>query len=305
MKILIGCDVDPVLPRVLRARPNGDVWRSLDGIPRLMERAGAGLPALTWLLRADASVRFCTGAYDSAYVARSAMWESLRSSGHELGWHIHAMSFDPARGRWRFDPSVPWLEEAHGTLVRHFPVFATRTGWDYADGNLLRRIARLGVRLDFSALPGARGWIEGTGDSIPVDWQVTSSAPYRPSGRDHRRPGLDALPILEVPITQFRARPVEIARRVVWRLLHGETSTLGLTSRTRLLTLKWKGIPKSDHGCMAFYFHPEDLLGAGMDTLLGNIERLRALQGCEFVTARALADWLEPRVPRYGSGSTV
>lgn len=301
MKVLLGSDVDPVLPPKLRERPADDVWACLDHVQALVERAGAELPPITWLLRADESVRFCTQDFDSAFTRREAMWRDLQTRGHELGWHMHLLSFSVTRGQCVFDATAPWLEEAHAALSRHFPTRASRTGWDYADGDLLRRLAGLGVTLDFSALPGARGWIEVGGDTVPVDWLVTPSAPYRPSRRDHRRPGRDPLPILEMPITQFRATPWEMTRRATWRALHREPSLLGLSRRTRMLTSPWPDVPRSDLDCMAFYFHPEHLAGEGLGHLLRNVARLRTLPDAEFVTASTLHAWLEPRVAKHAA----
>ena len=300
MKILIGCDVDPALPPILSRVPEGDIWGCLDQIPRLVSALGPELPPMTWLVRADASVRFCTGDYASGYLSRQSLWDGLLQDGHELGWHMHPMTLDPKKGRFAFDPEAPWLEDAFAALSHHVAIRATRTGWDYADSQLLQRLSRLGVRLDFSALPGAHSWMRSIGDVVEVDWLVTPRGPYRPSRNDYRRHGLSPIPLIEMPITQFRATFRELVARAVWRMLHGAPSTLGLGNRTRVLTARWPTPPESPYDCMAFYFHPEELDETGIANARDNLKRLRGIEGAEFVTASVLCDWLDSRVPQHG-----
>ena len=300
MKILIGCDVDPVLPTILSEVPEGDVWACLDRIPLLVEELGSEMPPITWLVRADASVHFCTSDYASGYNDHRSMWDGLLSRGHELGWHMHLMTFDEAQGRFAFDADSPWLEEAHAALSEQLTIRSTRTGWDYADRELMGRLAQLGIRIDFSALPGAHSWIRSIGDVIQVDWLVTPRGPYRPSSKDYRRHGLSPISLIEVPITQFRASLSELAKRAAWRPLHGMPSALGLGNRTRLLTAHWPAPPEPTHDCMAFYFHPEELDDRGIANVRENLLRLRNVEGAEFVTASELCVWLENRVPLHG-----
>ena len=97
MKIVIGCDVDPVLPQRLTQPPAGDIWQCLAYVDRLMDALGNDAPPITWLIRSDESVRFSTGDFASGYVTRHGMWQSLVARGHELGWHFHLMSYDDDR----------------------------------------------------------------------------------------------------------------------------------------------------------------------------------------------------------------
>ncbi|MFZ0795531.1 MAG: hypothetical protein WAM65_17330, partial [Candidatus Korobacteraceae bacterium] len=154
MKILIGCDVDPELPAILARRPEGDVWACLNRIDALLERMGSEMPAVTWLIRADQSVEFSTGSFESGYSQHRSLWDKLCERGHELGWHMHTMSYAPPQRQFVFDHAPEWLAEAHERLASFFPVKATRTGWDYGSNALLSTLDRLGIAMDFSALPG-------------------------------------------------------------------------------------------------------------------------------------------------------
>ena len=116
---------------------------------------GHALPVITWLIRSDETVRFCTGSYSSGFTSRQKLWRSLANQGHELGWHMHNLSFDWSRGRFSFDPNPYWLSAAHDSLTEHYPVRATRVGWDYGSTELFNTLDRIGIRIDFSALPWA------------------------------------------------------------------------------------------------------------------------------------------------------
>jgi hypothetical protein len=293
MKVLLGCDVDPVLPAPLTDPPRGNIWQCLDRIDDFVNAAADALPPITWLIRADESVRFCTAAFDSGYVDRRPMWSGLVARGHELGWHFHVMSFDAARGRFGFDGDPIWLGAARDALERHFRVRATRTGWDYASTPLVRRLDALGIAIDFSALPGQIAWQRVGDDSLVVDWRRCPESPYHPAADDYQQPG--ALALLEVPITPFTNSAAGILARVAWRARNGCWSSGGLRKKTRKLTERWTRLPARpeaniDRFVWAFYFHPEDLTREGIAHALRNINRLRDLADAEFVCASTLVE---------------
>lgn len=287
MKIVIGCDVDPVLPRDPTRRVDGDIWDSLEQIPELLSRLGADLPPITWLIRADDSVRELSGDYASGYVSRRGLWDGLRERGHELGWHMHVLTWRAGRGLI-IDPEPAWLAAAHEALSRHFEIVSTRTGWDYGSDFLFGELDRLGVRLDFSALPGNRVWVAVGDRRLVVDWIDTPEHAYRPSTADYRGANGRSLDLTELPVTQFSQSLPGVMKRWVWRLRNGCFRVAGLSKKTRTLTTPWDALPaRSD--VWTFYFHPEDLEGEGMRHFLDNLARLRELPGVEFVTG---AEWL-------------
>src|SRR5258707_8023930 len=99
------------------------------------------------------------------------------------------------------DPEQRWFDSAHAALAGHFPIRATRTGWDYGSAWLFRKLDALGVTLDFSALPGNIAWHRAGGDTLTMDWLRCPTQPYFPSAADCQQPG--DLKLLEVPIAQF------------------------------------------------------------------------------------------------------
>jgi hypothetical protein len=298
MRVLIGCDVDPVLPARLERWIGDSVWSPLDEIPRLVERLRDGLPPITWLIRSDESVRFATGEFASGYILREALWKTLASRGHQLGWHMHVMTFSEPDGEFVFDPLPGWLQQAHDALANYFPVRVTRTGWDYANAQLFQELERLGIRLDFSALPGNVVWLRMGPSRLVVDWLRCPDDPYRPDRKDHQRPGSDSLALVEVPVTQFRNAPAQAVKRMAWRLRNGCLSTRGLTRKTRLLTDHWDSLPERSDGICALFFHPEDLQRDGLECFVNNVARLRSQAKAEFITAdealRLCSERLDP-----------
>jgi hypothetical protein len=289
MKILLGCDVDPQLPPVLSTRPTYDVWEANARINRLLELASNHLPPITWLIRADESVRFAEGDFASGYIYSERLWRRLVDMGHELGWHMHPMSFSQAHSCFEFDPNPSWLWVANAALSQHFSINATRTGWNYGSTSLLGALSDLGVIVDFSALPGNIAWFSLGQSTVCVDWLRCSERAYHPSRDDYQRGESNTLPLLEIPIAQFRNSLTGAAKRFVWRIRHGCCSVSGLLKKTRMLTDAWQTLPDPRIEMWAFFFHPYDLSEQGMINLISNIGLLRSLPGAEFYTATALA----------------
>jgi hypothetical protein len=287
LKAVIGCDFDPVLPPVLDRRPTADPWElPFAMFERLLQRMGDELPPVSWMLRADETIRYATGEYDSAYDRAAATWERLIGQGHEIGWHMHLLSFDRSLGRFRFDDRPDWLEPAYAALAQRCSPTATRTGWDYANAFLFRRLDELGVRIDCSALPGNVNWYDVGDDRIVVDWRRALETAYHPDREDYQRSGPNPLRLLELPVSQFRNSMAGMVQRIAWRGLHRCLSVRGLRNKTRLLTTDWgSDLPNREDNVWVFYFHPEDLAGDALETFVGNIRKLREVAGVEFVTA--------------------
>jgi hypothetical protein len=295
MNILIGCDVDPVLPPALDRRPEGDVWECLNRIDVLLDAIGEDMPAVTWLIRADQSVEFSTSAFESGYANRRSLWDKLRNRGHELGWHMHTMSYSPSDQQFVFDPIPEWLEDAHAHLASCFPINATRTGWDYGNNALFAVLDRLGVLVDFSALPGNLLWFSTGKVKLLTDWRDCPTAPYHPSDNDYRRSGPVPLNLWEVPAAQFRRSLAGIVTRGLLRVRHGCVSMSGLTNMTQLLTDQWRGLPLQTSDVWTFFFHPYDLTETGIRNFQTNIRRLQNLPDVEFKTATEILTWLPTR----------
>jgi len=289
MEILIGADVDPILPARLDRSLEGDIWGPVDLIQGLENHLGQDLPPITWLIRVDDSVRFATGSYVSGYRSRSKTWERLVSRGHELGWHVHFISTRSGVGR--FDPDPEWFHEAYRAAATCFPVSAARMGWDYGSNTVFTRLEEANIPLDFSALPGNIIWQRAGSDQVLVDWLGSPEHPYFPSRSDYRVAGENPRRVLEAPITQFDNDAVGVVKRIFRRTTKGRFTLQGLTKKTRLLTQPWRDLPSSRSANWAFFFHPEDLTAEGVRNFALNVKKLASIPGARFVTATQAARW--------------
>jgi hypothetical protein len=297
MKILIGCDVDPVLPAVLDRRPAADVWASLDRITTLLDQLGDACPKITWLIRSDQSVEFSTGSFVTGHTRQLSLWDELQGRGHELGWHMHMMSYSSSSKQFVFDSNPIWLSHAYEQISSRFTVKSTRTGWDYCDNTLMIALDRLGVKIDFSALPGNLLWFSAGGVGLKTDWRNCPRYPYHPSSGDYQGSGSDLLSIWEVPTAQFRRSPIGRLMLTGLRLRHGHLSSSGVSNQSRLLTDTWHDLPLPGSEVWAFFFHPYDLTETGILNFKTNLERLESVPNVEFETAAEIANWLTSREP--------
>jgi len=283
MKVLIGCDVDPILPPLL-SRPVGQgIWDCLSNIEELLNIMQYELPPITWLIRSDYSIKFSTGNFASGYMARQSLWDLLLEREHELGWHMHLISFDKQRGYFRFDPDPLWLAESYETLNQYFDIRATRTGWDFGSNTIFQRLNDLGVSIDFSALPGNIVWIYTGYENIAIDWLRAPNYPYHPSFEDFQHIG--NLRLLEVPITQFPNSFLGTYMRLIRRITNRCISMRGLQNKTRTIASAWNSLPSSRSTLWTFFFHPEELDKNGIKHFIRNVNWLRNELSAEFVTA--------------------
>jgi hypothetical protein len=243
-----------------------------------------------------------SGDFASGYTSRRSLWQILAANGHELGWHMHCMSFDARRGRFGFDPDPKWLAQAWQAISACYPVRSVRTGWDYASDALFRRFEQFGITVDFSAIPGGLAWHSVGSDRFVVDWSRCGGVPYHPSPDDYQTPG--TLNLLEIPLAQFPNSVFGMAGRLVRRVANGSGSLSGLRSVTRTMSDPWPAMPASSGAVWAFYFHMRGLAGAGLGHFLRNLDSLRSLPDAEFVTASAAREFLT-RPPADVRAATV
>jgi len=205
------------------------------------------------------------------------------------------MSYSSPDKQFVFDPEPNWLAQAHESLASSFPINATRTGWDYGSNELHSALDRLGVIVDFSALPGNALWFSLGKVSLMTDWRRCPAAPYHPSASDYQQSGPAPLKLWEVPAAQFHRPLAGAAARGLLRLRHGCFSMLGLTNETKLLTDPWQELPRESTDVWAFFFHPYDLTKTGIRNYQANILRLQNLPDVEFKTATEVSTWLSNR----------
>jgi hypothetical protein len=231
--VVIGCDTDPDRKSFVdNDSDEGKSWRGVtNGIPLFKDIAKdikdshGNAPRITWLLRADEQIRNLYGDY--AWVLRNfeKLFKDLQADGDELGWHPHFYRLEPSSTIWYqeiFD--VAWQKQmldeaykAYSNVIPGRPV-SVRMGWDFHNDSTLSKLAELGIKIDFSALPGLRTNLPKRGEKAynVYDWINSPRHPYWPSDADYRRPpmkGEGKLPILELPIFASTS--------IIWGLIGG------------------------------------------------------------------------------------
>ncbi len=340
--IVIGCDTDPDRAGYLDGVPaDALTWHGMtEGIPCLKDAVASVCdhegksPVFTWLLRVDEQVRRMHGSYAWVLRNHTAFLQLLETSGDELGWHPHFWRFDERANKWHQESlDVAWqirmLQEAHRDYLSVFPgrALSVRMGWDYHNTQTYATLEQLGVRVEFSAIPGMCTMPR----SIPAhpenlfDWYPTPRHPYYPSRVDYRRPpvsGEEAFSLLEAPNFVSTSHlwgmvsGLQLARKMrdlsqLRRAVARPTYWINITGRPELfaplLRALRRRLSRSQNANELFvtYFHPDELLPnlsslyslksmcANLDSLLKTCASLGVTP--EFVRASRIAELVQSR----------
>ena len=218
LHIIIGCDTDPDRQDFVDgASVERLSWRGMsEGIPILkgmvddLIDSDGRAPVFTWLLRVDEQIRMLHGEYGWILQNFRRLLLDLESTGDELGWHPHFYRLDEKKKNWFQEINdVEWqtgmLHQAYDAYMKIFPDRArsVRMGWDYHNNATMRKLDELGVKIDFSAVPGLSTKATSSRKIHNVyDWYISPREPFFPSKTDYRRgvvEGEESLSILELP----------------------------------------------------------------------------------------------------------
>ncbi len=228
--VVIGCDCDPDRPQYGGVRYDTRAplkWRGVrEGIPQAREIADDlhddfGNPVrITWCVRSDLQMQEIYGDCAWPYAEFADLWESLAERGDEIAWHPHLWRWSDEHGCWYQEiEDEGWMRDClyqgYTTLTAHMGCAPTtsRMGWEFHNNITMRQINDLGIKVDFSAVPGRL--IPGRRDkwgsvfSCEVDWRNTPEQPYVPSAADCRTEANaegTAMELVELPMSTFRSR---------------------------------------------------------------------------------------------------
>lgn len=203
---ILGCDVDPdryVFGGARLDRHRADLrWQGLaEGIPRLTSMLDT-LPffvPVTWNIRCDEQIAACHGEPAWLFARFADIWETARRRGDELAWHNHTYRWTDRRGCWFQEiADRSWIDENFAQWGEAFarangkPAFTSHGGWFFQNDLTLAALAKAGVQVDYSALPGRaqQGFANDEGSDFVnhYDWSTSPRRPYRPAAEDYRRP---------------------------------------------------------------------------------------------------------------------
>jgi len=233
--VVIGCDCDPDRPQYGGTRYDSRAplkWRGVtEGIQRAREIADGiqddfgNSVRITWCVRSDLQMKEIYGDCAWPYAEFRDLWQSLVDRGDEIAWHPHLWRWSERHGCWYQEiEDETWigdcLQEGYAALCSRMgraPI-TSRMGWEFHNDTTMQAIDELGIKVDFSAVPGrfTRGSADHLGSvfNCYVDWRNTPEKAYVPSASDYRRAPTgneEALAVTELPMSIFRSRVLRTA----------------------------------------------------------------------------------------------
>jgi hypothetical protein len=157
---------------------------------------------VTWLIRVDNGP-----VNDQMLVLFRDKILELKSSGDEIGIHIHTWSWDIELSKW-VQTTNPVDEtkivfDSISVFKRNmgFAPLSVRMGWTAMSNEIMRALSDSGLLVDSSATPGLSSSGKFGGRDNIFDWSRVPIVPYHPSYCDYQAPG--ELKILEIPISSL------------------------------------------------------------------------------------------------------
>lgn len=227
--MVMTIDVEPDEGQVSRKAPGR--WTGFEATfdyvrglrTRLQERTDRQV-RLNWMVRMDPQVAESYGDGAWAIHTYSRQFVEAEAAGDLVGVHPHAWRWHEHAGRWiQEHADAAWVEEV---TARSFEAYETafgrhcraqKFGSRFLSARLVAQVAALGVRVDLTVEPGARGAVslddppDSTG-YLP-DQRRAPRNPYRPAAgdplrvdADDRRPAGEGLWML--PTTSYDPAPM-------------------------------------------------------------------------------------------------
>jgi peptidoglycan/xylan/chitin deacetylase (PgdA/CDA1 family) len=206
-----------------------DPWLGFEGwleyVPELrdhLERATGRPAAFTLALRMDEQIARVYG--DPAWAADTygPQLDAMTAAGDELGLHPHAWRWQDPPGRWLQDHADDALVEE--VIAGSFEAYRNAFGRDcrvhrfgsrFVSAGIVSQLKALGVRVDTTVEPGARGMAALEKSVVSTGWLPDQGhaprIPYRPADGDPFSPATggtnDGTELWMLPATSFDPAP--------------------------------------------------------------------------------------------------
>jgi hypothetical protein len=188
-------------------------WRGVaEGVPLIVERLRSikddynNHARFSWFVRCDDQIGALCETREYLLKHFKDLLTNLATAGDEIAWHPHVYR-QSARG-WQLENDaaafVAQLERSYQAFINGWgqQPLSARIGEAFGANFVISTLARLGLKLDSSALPGRRRIDE---DKC-FDWEIAPAKPYYPSRNDYRLPGADAYEIIELPMSMVATK---------------------------------------------------------------------------------------------------
>jgi hypothetical protein len=272
---------------------------------------------VTWLVRVD------DGPVKDNMLTlfRNELFE-LKSSGDEVGIHIHTWIWDDESSKWvqtrnpnhEIDVVLRSLDMFRKTLG--FRPSSARMGWNTMSNEIMRTLDANGVLVDSSAIPGTLSLGKFSKRDNIYDWSRTPREPYHPSYEDYQKTG--KMNILEIPISTRERSKHGVLAPIINRLSATKGSSLltkllplarrlninphirfyispswSLSSNSEIIRAYWQKAHKDGIAFLVGTFHAHDILDPKTgkknqlfeDLLSGTIREISTLSGVDITFA--------------------
>ncbi len=184
-------------------------WRGVEeGIPKILETlkdyqdANGRSIRYSWFVRCDRQLEGLYG--DPGYLFKQyhALWNERKGEGDEIAWHFHPYDHDYSlmnnEAQLVKDLKMSYLNDD----FKRYGINASRIGRAFCSNAIIAELCSLGIKVDSTALPGRK-----RKDKVnSLDWEISSQAPFFPSGSDYRIPGKDQTDLLEIPMSMIETK---------------------------------------------------------------------------------------------------
>ena len=228
-----------------------------DGFSDIIDRL-EGLP-FSVFVRSDFQIKSVYGSYEYLVLNNKSLVDKIVLSGGELDWHIHL--YKTEKGKWV--QVTDNSEIAERFLIDYSEVKkcncvnteVVRIGECVMNDTLMNAIARMGIKIDSSALPGRKR----NDKEKFFDWSITSNRFYNPSKSDYRIESNDNYQLIEVPMSTLLMK-AEYDNEAVRRYFN-------LSFKTEILFQNFESYVK-ENDSLVVITHPFEVLSEGKHGLI-------------------------------------
>ncbi len=222
--VIIGADCDPdrnwfhmrnsqKLPYSWNGIKNG-IIEIKDKLMKLNHSLGMNFK-ITWCVRADFQIKDIYGTAGWCLEEFSSLWKQLEYEEDEIGWHPHLSRWSKQFKRYYQEiKDNVWiescLEEGFNKFkeLRGKSPFSSRMGWVFHNNVTMKKLSSLGIKIDFSCIPGlVKKQIVSKYLIDFADWVDAPIYPYHPSLKSYKNKERNkGLSIWEIPCMPLKSK---------------------------------------------------------------------------------------------------
>lgn len=282
LKVIIGCDCDHDRPLFNRRLKSGEIsWdgflslrNNFDTVRSIINEQTGLVPRLIWNIRADKQVKYFHGKYEYCF---EEYFKHLHdpNQNDEIAWHHHM--YDEKEGvffpNFNKEFIIEQIPEAY-SFIKKYNLRTLHTGWCFNNTYSINKYNDVGIKIDYSYLPGVYMIHESGYDYS----RVKNFSPFIPSRSDYQKSLKDSNSnsITEIPTSTVKNRFLSIknilgnARRKNYNVLNAcKYSFIQINANPVLFKPFVKSFfrDNKDNDYFITYFHADELLSNDLKSI--------------------------------------